>query len=210
MKKFLRLLLISICFLWFFYLLLPPPSPLPSLPASLKSDEPGDTWQIPGIEAYYTDLTRDEVIHFYQSHYSSSSLFNIPLVTYRLDHPPEYAKQLIRQTQQASFFEEIVHPMRESLFVNGYEWQNDPFTKPDRRAKNKMIVKGKEYNSKITLIKRESSQPLRISVSFLVIVLGIWIVREMTGMVKENAKNIKNFSLLSKFLQKDSRESLDE
>ena len=39
----------------------------------------------------------------------------------RLNYPPEDAQTLIRDQTQATFLEEIVHPMRESLFIAGNE-----------------------------------------------------------------------------------------
>ena len=70
------------------YLIFPSPAPLPPLPNGLKSDEPGDTVQIPGIYAYYTDLSRQEIISFYQNNYTNSRLFKFPFITYRLNYPP--------------------------------------------------------------------------------------------------------------------------
>ncbi len=180
--KMRRRFFLLFCFLFLlffsFYLLLPDPAQLPPLPGALKSTEPGDTYQIPGIAAYYTDLSRQEVIAFYQQNYSRSRFLNLPLITYRLNHPPEYVKIIIRSTQQSSYFEEIVHPLRESLFVNGFEWENDPFTKPESRPKNKMIVNGYEYKSKVTLIARSSYPPFRIIAFFGFVFLVALLLRE--------------------------------
>lgn len=185
-KRILKLLGVIVLLFAIIYLILPPPAELLPLPNSLKSDEPGDTVQIPGISAYYTDLSRQEVISFYQKYFSRSSFLGIPLITYRLNYPPEYSKELIRRTtQQTSYLEEIVHPMRESLFVSGFEWENDPFTKPEKRVKNKMIINGKEYKSKITLITRHSSPFFRIIVNVGLVFIGWWLWKEERGIFRD-------------------------
>jgi len=134
------------------YLLIPEPSlPPPDLPDSLKSDLPGDTVQISRVSAYFSDKTRNEVISFYQAYFSRSPFFNLPLVTIRLNHPPEYAKEIIRDTTQSYYFEELIHPFKSSLFINGFDWQNDVFTPPDKRAQNKLIYNQKAWLVKVTL-----------------------------------------------------------
>lgn len=127
----------------FLYLVSPLPE-LPPLPNSVKSDEPGDTIQIPNVSAYYTNLSRTEVINFYKANYNS--LFRI-----QLNHPPEKAKGIIRDTVQSYYLEEFVLPYKETLYINGFEWEKDVFTKPEKRIKNKLLYMGKEYQSKITL-----------------------------------------------------------
>lgn len=125
------------------YLASPVPQ-LPDLPHSAKSDEPGDTIQIPNVSAFYTNLSRTEVINFYKANYNG--FFRI-----HLNHPPEKARDIIKDTIQSYYLEEFVLPYRETLYINGYEWENDVFTKIDSRAKNRLIYQGKEYRSKITL-----------------------------------------------------------
>ena len=51
------------------YLISPTPS-LPDLPNSAKSDLPGDTVQISNVSAYFTNMTRTEVMNFYKAYYS--------------------------------------------------------------------------------------------------------------------------------------------
>ena len=125
------------------YLISPTPQ-LPDLPNSAKSDEPGDTIQIPNVSAYYTNLSRTEVINFYKASYNG--LFRI-----QLNHPPEKSREIIRDTIQSYYLEEIVLPYKETVYINGFEWQKDVFTKPDKRVKNKLFFKGKEYPTKITI-----------------------------------------------------------
>lgn len=151
MKKLTKIIFFTVFLVGNFYLLLPPPADLPELPKSLKSDEPGDTVQIKGVSAYYTDLSRKEVVSFYSQAFSRSSFFNLPLPNYILNHPPERIREVLRATQYSTYVEEVVHPLRGSLFISGYEWEKDPFTPVKQRGKNILLVNGKVYQFKVTL-----------------------------------------------------------
>jgi len=142
-KKVLISTLIVFNLLAVFYLVSPTPI-LPDLPNSAKSDLPGDTTQITNVTAYFTNMTRTEVMNFYKAYYSG--LFRI-----NLNHPPEKAKDIIVNTIQSYYLEEFVLPFKESLYINGFEWENDVFTKVENRSKNKLIFHDKEYKAKITL-----------------------------------------------------------
>jgi hypothetical protein len=137
-----------------FYLLSPTPK-LPDLNNSIKSNLPGDTIQISNVSGYYTNMTRTEVINFYKSHYSG--LFRI-----NLNHPPEKAKDIIVNTIPSYYFEEFILPFKESLYINGFEWENDVFTKEENRIKNKLIYEEKEYKSKITIRTFPTTIPQRL------------------------------------------------
>ncbi|MFA6250897.1 MAG: hypothetical protein WC686_05400 [Candidatus Shapirobacteria bacterium] len=126
-----------------FYLISPSPQP-PDLTNSVKSLEPGDTVQIPNVAAFYTNLSRTEVINFYKANYSGP--FRIIL-----NHPPEKSREIIKDTIQSYYFEEFVLPFKESLYINGFEWENDVFTKPSQRAANKLIYNNQSYSSKVTI-----------------------------------------------------------
>lgn len=151
-----------------FYLLLPGPKlPPKDLPKSLKSSFPGDTFQISNVSAYFTDESRGEVLDFYTNYFSKTSFFDLPLFTYRLNHRPEYAKQVWIDTKRSYYLEEIVHPLRESLFVNGFEWENDVFTPPGQRVQNKLIVGGKTWAGKVSLRWFYSSVLARVLIFWL-------------------------------------------
>ncbi len=159
------------------YLIIPSPIlPPPDLPESPKSDEPGDTWQITNVSAYYTDKSRQTVINFYTQYFSKSPFLNIPLPTYRLNHPPEYAKQVFIDTKQSYYLEEIVHPLKESLFVNGFEWENDVFTPPQSRAQNALKFQDRIWKSKISL--RWFYSPLLLN---LIIFWASWVILWLIG-----------------------------
>lgn len=158
LKKIFLLFLLALNSLALIYLVSPIPA-IPDLPNSIKSTEPGDTVQIKNVSAYYTNLSRTEVINFYKANYNGPLRIN-------LNHPPEKAKEIIRDTTQSYYLEEFILPFKESLFINGFEWEKDVFTKPERRIKNKLIYENKEYAAKITLKKFPTSIPVRLFTFF--------------------------------------------
>lgn len=146
-----KILILVVYLLGIFYLVLPGPV-IPNLEPALKSVEPGDTTQMPGIWAYYTNLSRQEAVSYYKKAFSRSSFLNIPLPTYILNHPPEYVRETIRDTQQSNFYEEIVQPFRESLFVSGWVPKEDKvYLAQSLKPITKFIVDGQDYDAKITL-----------------------------------------------------------
>lgn len=120
-----KILFFIISFFLLIYLLLPGPNSVnqfPPLPNSVKSTEPGDSDQNPNTAAYFSDLYRQNVIPFYKEAFSKNFVyFNIKMPYLRLNHPPQYASEVIRPYQQSYYLEEFVHPLRESLYVNGWE-----------------------------------------------------------------------------------------
>jgi hypothetical protein len=137
-------------FIWFifnifFVLYLISPTPvIKNLPNSVKSTLPGDTTQLKNVSGYFTNLSRTEVMNFYQSFYTGPFLI-------RLNHPPEKSKTIFRDTMQSYYLEELVLPFKESLFINGFEWEKDVFTKPEKRIVNKLTYNGISYSAKITI-----------------------------------------------------------
>lgn len=125
------------------YLITPVPVP-PHLINSVKSDEPGDTIQLKNVSAYYTNMGRAEIMNFYKTYYNGP--FRIII-----NHPPERSKQILKDTMQSYYLEEYILPFKESLYINGFEWENDVFTKPEKRIKNKLFFQGQEYKAKVTL-----------------------------------------------------------
>jgi len=148
------------------YLISPTPT-LPDLSNSIKSELPGDTTQISNVSAYYTNMSRTEVMNFYKAYYSSP--FRIIL-----NHPPEKSQDIIVDTIQSYYFQEIVLPFKESLYINGFEWENDVFTKAENRVKNKLIYDNKEYQAKITIRRFPVSIPKRL-VTFFATEIGVII-----------------------------------
>jgi len=170
-----KILILGVYLLGIFYLILPEPV-IPNLEPALKSNEPGDTIQIPGVWAYYTNLSRGEVVAFYKKAFSRSPFFNLPLITYRLNHPPEYARETIRDTQQSNFYEEIVHPLRESLFINGWIPKEDKvYLSKSLKPITEFLVDGQTFSAKITLYHVQSPLWARILV-WTGIILALWLL----------------------------------
>lgn len=184
MKKWLKITIAAIYLLGIVYLVLPEPI-IPNLPGALKSIEPGDTTQMPGVWAYYTNLSRREAVDFYKKTFSKSSFLKIPLLTYILNHPPEYARETIRATQQSNFYEEIVHPLRESLFVNGWIPKEDKvYLAKSLKPITEFTIDGQNYPAKITLYHVRSPIWARILVWTGIMTLIIMIMMALRTIIR--------------------------
>jgi len=166
-KKVLIIIAVLINLFFIVYLILPTPV-LKPLPDSVVSTLPGDTTQLKNVSGYYTNISRTEVMNFYKSIYTSPFLI-------RINHPPEKAKEIFRDTMQSYYLEEFVLPFKESLFINGYEWEKDVFTKPEKRIANKLIYNGITYPSKINTKLIKTSVPTRLIV-FFASEIGIFLI----------------------------------
>lgn len=158
-KKIFLLFLVTFNVLAVIYLISPTPV-LPNLENSVKSDLPGDTKQVSNVSGYFTNSTRSDVINFYKKNYPG--LFRI-----NLNHPPEKAKEIIVDTIPSYYLEEFVLPFKESLYINGFEWEKDVFTKPEKRIKNIIYYQNQEYSAKITIRRFPVSIPSRLFTFFL-------------------------------------------
>lgn len=154
MNKVLIIFLVFFNLLAVAYLYLPLPN-IPQLANSVRSTLPGDTTQLVNVSGYFTNLSRTEVITFYKAN------LNGPM-RLQLNHPPEKSKEVITDTIQSYYLEEFVFPFKGSVFINGYDWQNDVFTKPEKRIANKLIYNGVEYQSKITVKTYPTTLPQRL------------------------------------------------
>ncbi len=192
MKKIVVFFFSIIYLLGIAYLLLPSPS-IPTVPNSFQSDEPGDTVQHPDQPAYYTDLSRGQVMNHLQNEFSIKFAgYQIP--TYRLNYRPEDSTQYVREQLLTYYLEEIVYPLRESLFVNGWNPRLSPISAPlfdiqyDRWA---MIREGKEYQSKVTLRGYHSSSLIRLLVWTSLFPVGYLIFKQSQITLADLAKSIK-------------------
>jgi hypothetical protein len=126
------------------YLLTPVPL-LPDLPNSIKSDLPGDTVQIPNTTAFFTNMTRTEVINFYQASFSGP--FRIII-----NHPPERARQIWQDTINSYYLEEFILPFKQSLYVNGFEWEKDVYQTGKKNSQQNRIsrqrIPGQNHSSR--------------------------------------------------------------
>jgi len=150
MKISIKYLIFFIYIIGVIYLILPSPD-TPGLDNSFRSTEEGDTWQNPNQKGYYTDLTRHQVISQIQQKFSLN-IFGSGFLGFRLNYPPEEAQTIVRDQLKSNYLEEVIHPLRESLFINGWEPENDPKMAqipPSKRSS--LIANGKIYQAKITL-----------------------------------------------------------
>lgn len=169
MKALIRLFALLLLMLTVGYLLLPTP-PFPFKPPdSVQSLEDADT-ETPLRRAYFTNFTREEVIKFYERQMEKSPFLGIPIPTYRLNYPPEDAYSLVRDQTRSSFLEEIVHPFRESLFINGFR---------PSLAKDDIWYKGIHFEQKITVKYSPSSAIVRVPIVALSVVFFLFTLREL-------------------------------
>lgn len=161
------------------YMAWPGPSRIaqfPPLPNSVKSTLEGDTIQIPNVSAYFSDNFREFVVPFYSSEYQKLSKF--PLPPLKLNHPPEYSWIAIKKHTDSTYLEELVYPLKSTLFVNGLE----PFTytgEPRWWGATKFEVEGKSLLTKTTL----RFYPSPLFVRFLVwagIVISVFLLYKMS------------------------------
>lgn len=175
---FLKRLTVFVSLVLFLYLILPVPR-FPIQPHdSVQSLELADT-ETPWRRAYFTNYTRKEVLNYYQKQLSRAHFFNMPLLTYRLNYPPEEASLLIRDQTRSTFLEEIVQPFRASLFVDGFE-PKDP--------KDDIWYKGVHYRQKIIVKYAPSWLISRLFIIGLGLFLLLKLLRELGSAIREFSK----------------------
>jgi hypothetical protein len=134
--------------------------PAPAFPTTLwdfqPSSEPADK-ESPLRRGYYTNLTREQLM----SHYSKEFGWGE-----RLNYPPEDAQTIIRDQTKATFLEEIVHPMRESLYIAGN------VLGPNEGS---FEVNGKEFKQKVIVRYVTSNNFVRVLIGLSTMGL-IWIL----------------------------------
>lgn len=104
------------------YMLWPGPSKIDqfaALPSSEKSKLEGDTIQIPNVSAYFSNNFRDFAVPFYSGYYQNVTKFPFPPM--QLNHPPEFSWTAIKKHTDSTYLVELVYPLRDSLYVNGFE-----------------------------------------------------------------------------------------
>lgn len=175
MKKLVKIILIALSFLFAAYLSLPNPR-FPSPPTdSIQSSEPADT-ETSLRRAYFTNYSREEVMQHYHNQLTRSSFLDLPLPTYRLNYPPEEAQSIIRDQTRSTFLEEIVHPFRESVYINGFE----PKVKKDA-----IFIEGREWEQKIIVRYVPSVIWIRLIVGTLMVLLIFLLSKEWIFSVNE-------------------------
>lgn len=140
------------------YLLSPSPGFPPPPPQSLQSQEPADT-ESRYRKAYFTDLSREEIIAHYQTNFWQPLAFKMVL-------PPEDAFGVIRDQTRSSYLEEIIHPAKQSLYINGFT---------PTKSVDEIKVNGRTYAAKVTVRMVPSDPIARITVLGMVGV-GVYLL----------------------------------
>lgn len=163
------------------YLLLPAPK-ITELPNSLKSAEAGDTWQVSNVSAFYNNRTREQIMDYYIKQFCCSTVGSMPFLTITLNHPPEYARERIRDEMPAWYFEELVHPFRESLYISGWTPALAQLSLGIRYAP--LEKNGVTYFQKTTIRQMPTSVGMRLLVYLLMTggIVSFYVVgREVTS-----------------------------
>lgn len=169
-----KTLFILLSFVLVIYVLLPNPDFPEPLPDALQSDEPADV-ETPLRRGYFTNLSREGVITHYQNQVNHSKFFNYPMPTLRLNYPPEEAQTLIRDQARATFLEELAHPLRESLFINGFE---------PKEAKDAIVVNDKKWRQKIIVKYVPSNNIVRLLALIPALILSALIIPKLFNELK--------------------------
>jgi len=135
-----------------------PEFPKPPVDA-LQSKEPADS-ETPLRRAYFTNLTRQEVM----DHYKKEFGWGI-----NLNYPPEESRTIIRDQTRSTFLEEIARPLRESVCINGFEPKDE---------KDAINIEGRPWRQKIIVRYVPSSTPIRIIVVVLAYVSTLVLIKE--------------------------------
>ena len=165
MKTFVKIVYIFLAFVFLLYLTIPStvfPKPPPD---SIQSGEPADT-EDPNRRAYFTDYTREEVISFYKVQVGLS----LPaFLLLRLNYSPEDAQGIIRDQTRSTFLEELTYPLRDSLYINGFE---------PKEAKDVIWYKGKYYRQKITIKYVQNGVVPRVTIALGTIALSWFLFKQ--------------------------------
>lgn len=178
MKKLLYIIFILLLSITTSYLSIPSPSFPNPPPDSVQSLEEGDTEITSQRRAYFTNYTREEVLNHYQNQLQPT-IFGMKLSVYRLNYPPEDAYSIIRDQTRSSYLEEVVVPLRESLFVNGFI---------PTEAKDIIGYRGATYYQKITVKYATSATFLRVIILITALTSTVYILKEATYLLKSFTK----------------------
>lgn len=189
MKKKLKVVLLAIFILGLIYVSVPGPTSIddfPAVPNSTKSNLDGDTWQNPNLVAYFSNFRRDFITQFYKNKFAQMYVWGFIIPPIRINHPPEYAYQYIRDQQESTFLEEYVYPLRSSIFVNGYEpaVENEMNKKIHSFVGDHINYEERYYESKNTLRFYPSNIVVR-----LLVYTGIWV--SILGIYKVLIKELR-------------------
>ncbi len=165
--------------LFLIYMIWPGPSKVSdfkALPFSDKSKLEGDTIQIPDVSAYFSNNYREFVVPFYSTDYQQKTLLLFPPL--RLNHPPEFSWTAIKKHTDSTYLEELVYPLKSSLYVNGFE----PFYSdglPKFWGSTTFEIDGRGWFTKTTIRFYPSPLWARILV-WLGIIVSIYLIARLS------------------------------
>ena len=173
-----RIIFIIFALFLLVYMILPGPSSInnfPALPNSVKSTLEGDTIQVPNVAGYFSNNYRDFVTNYYKQSYKNLTWLPFPPVI--LNYPPEFAYTAIKDQTQSTYLEEYVYPLRDSVFVNGFE-PYDQDGNPRYEGAIKFDIGPILYDTKATLRYYPSPIYIRILIwiGILISIFSLWTV----------------------------------
>jgi len=160
--RIVKLIVVGLVILGGVYVALPAPGFPEPLDDAVQSMEEGDTEDVAVRRAYFTNHDREGVIGHYREQFGG-------LFTLRLNYPPEEAQTLIRDQTRSWYLEELVHPLRESVYVNGFIAQVE---------KDDIWYKGEHFEEKITIKYIRSGVVMRLVVYSMMVGVGYLLVKE--------------------------------
>ena len=149
------------------------------LPNSNKSTLSGDTVQVPNVAGFFSNNYRRVVIPFYINQYVD--LYGVKVRPLRLNYPPEFAYTAIKDQTQSTYLEELVYPLRDSLFINGLE----PFkegTQEKRYTSAEPFYVDDIYQTKVTLRYYPSNVYIRFIV-WVGLLMSIYLLYRLSQKV---------------------------
>jgi hypothetical protein len=152
-------------FIFVIYLVLPISNFPPPPPGAIQSFEQADT-ETPLRRAYFTNLTRAEVLSHYEKYFPGSL---------KLNYPPEESQTIIRDQTRSTFLEERAYPLRESLYINGFE---------PKLAKDAIVIDGQNFRQKIIIRHVPSNDGARVLLGICGVLLIFVIIKEYLFEIK--------------------------
>jgi len=114
-------------------------------------------------------------MNHYKNQFEEKIFLGLFIPSYRLNYPPEEAQTIIRDQTRSTFLEEVVHPFRESVFINGF--------KPTQK-KDAIFIEGKDWYQKITVRFVPSNVLIRIVVALVALLLVMIVTKEWNNAFK--------------------------
>lgn len=162
-----KIVYFAVCCIVLLYVLYPTRGfPVPP-EGAVQSREPADT-ETTLRRAYFVNMNRSQIMMHY-----INEMGYLPSV--RLNYPPEEAQTLIRDQTRSTYLEEIVHPLRESVYVNGFEPKDE---------KDAILIDDVSYEQKITVRYVPSGVLERVFFVLIASLLGYAIAVRFSQLLK--------------------------